>query len=255
MSVDGVNNSNNTIAYAAGGAALAGGVGGGAYGYLSKPFLKDGAPTDTFIRKIVDNLQEEPLIKDFVAQVNAQAEQLKDVKSVDELKTFQLNQIKDVYGQFENLEEIKGALNMSCEMAENAGIKFIDRKAIDSVESLDDVMKLFADKFDAEYAGKTLDEIKAMSKLEAEAAAKKGMTNLFEQFWDSSKKVFVDCEEGIGAGIKKAADSVKLKTAGIYGAIGAAVLGLGTLAGCMLTGNKEAAEVSQDTKAKVNTEV
>ncbi len=48
MSVDSVNNSNNTALYTASGAVLGAGV---AAGYLTKPFLKDGAPTDEFIKK------------------------------------------------------------------------------------------------------------------------------------------------------------------------------------------------------------
>lgn len=47
MSVDGVNNSSNAGLYCASGAVLGAGAGAAA-GYLTKPFLKDGAPTDSF---------------------------------------------------------------------------------------------------------------------------------------------------------------------------------------------------------------
>ena len=55
-SVDSVSNS-NTGAYTIGGAAL-GAIGGGAYGYFSKPWLKDGAPNDAFYRTVAEKALE-----------------------------------------------------------------------------------------------------------------------------------------------------------------------------------------------------
>ena len=52
MSVSGVNNSNNNAGTYAAGAAVVGGGAAGAYGYFSRPFLKDGAPTDAFVKNV-----------------------------------------------------------------------------------------------------------------------------------------------------------------------------------------------------------
>lgn len=57
MSVDGVNNSSNAGLYCTSGAVLGAGAGAAA-GYLTKPFLKDGAPTDSFIKTLGENLIE-----------------------------------------------------------------------------------------------------------------------------------------------------------------------------------------------------
>ena len=54
MAVEGVNSANNNAGIYTAGAALIGGAGGAATGWYSKPFLKDGAPTDSFTKKIND---------------------------------------------------------------------------------------------------------------------------------------------------------------------------------------------------------
>ena len=55
MSVDSVNKNNNTGLYTTIG-TLAGAGAGAAAGYLTRPFLKDGAPTDTFLKKVEANV-------------------------------------------------------------------------------------------------------------------------------------------------------------------------------------------------------
>lgn len=54
---------------------------------------------------------------------------------------------------------------------------------------------------------------------------------VFEQYWDADKKAFISnasAEDKLFAAIKKAAQGIQVKTAAIYGGIGAAVLGLAT---------------------------
>ena len=58
MSVSGVNNSNNNAGTYAAGAAVVGGGAAGAYGYFSRPFLKDGAPTDAFVKNVKTKMLE-----------------------------------------------------------------------------------------------------------------------------------------------------------------------------------------------------
>ena len=59
MTVGAVNNNNQQKTYALQGmtAGLAtGAVAGGTYGYLSKPWLKDGGITDTFVKEADKNI-------------------------------------------------------------------------------------------------------------------------------------------------------------------------------------------------------
>lgn len=51
MAVESVNGSNSNTGLYTSAAALAGGGAGAAAGWYSKPYLKDGAPTDSFIKK------------------------------------------------------------------------------------------------------------------------------------------------------------------------------------------------------------
>lgn len=88
MSVDGVNNSSNAGLYCASGAVLGAGAGAAA-GYLTKPFLKDGAPTDSFAKSLGENLieaSEAPTeYKKFMTEVAPMLEKMSNAKNVDEL--------------------------------------------------------------------------------------------------------------------------------------------------------------------------
>ncbi len=56
MSVESVNNSNNNAGFYAAAGAIAGAGAGTSVAYLTKPFLKDGAPTDTFVKRALSNI-------------------------------------------------------------------------------------------------------------------------------------------------------------------------------------------------------
>ncbi len=94
MSVDSVNNSNNTALYTASGAVLGAGAGVAA-GYLTKPFLKDGAPTDEFIKKMEKNL------------TNVLSPQERAAANVVENK---LKEVRNVIENAKNLDELKSNL-------------------------------------------------------------------------------------------------------------------------------------------------
>lgn len=79
IAVDGVNNSNNNTALYTAGAALVGGGAGAAVGWYSRPFLKDGAPTDSFVKKIQDNVTK---------HIENLTQEIDNLKNVDELKNY-----------------------------------------------------------------------------------------------------------------------------------------------------------------------
>lgn len=212
MAVDSVNNNSNAGMYAAGGALIGAGAGAAA-GWYSRPFLKDGAPTDTFIKKINDNI----------------------VETLDE-------DTKKLYNDsVENLQKLE-----NCKNAEELKAIFRNNDAIKQTGMLDAM----------------LSEIDSKGFEAAKADAKKGAQmvldmrddmykTLFENSWDKNAKKFVHnanevSKEGFEA-IKKAAHSIQGKYAAIYGAVGAAVLGLGTLLCC--GGKKEDPQAPVDVQA------
>ena len=70
--------------------------------------------------------------------------------------------------------------------------------------------------------------------------------SLISGCWDSAKKEFINTENALGESVKKTAGSMKTRAALIYGAIGAAVLGLVTY---LASGKSEPTEAKVDTKA------
>lgn len=206
MAVDGVNNSNNNIALYTAGAALVGGGTGVAAVYLTKPFLKDGAPTDAFTKKIQGNM---------VKHIDDLRQEIDNLKNIDELKVYIRN--KKAFqkaGMTETLLSEADAIGF-----ERAKIRLTDRinTIITDGGSVDDIGK-----------------------------------GLFEASWDKNTKKFVRSTDEVSqAGfeaVKKAARSIQGKYAMIYGAIGAGVLGLGTLLCC---GGKKQPEQPQNIDKQV----
>ena len=241
MSVESVNNSSNNAGLYSSGAALVGAGAGAATAYLTRPFLKDGAPTDEFIKKmdekLINELPEElrELVHSTQSLLKNASEEMMSASSVEELKNIYLKRsVDDLRSQ--DFNKAKQMLISTYENLDNAGTldsassQFIEK--INGVKDFDELRTIVAENFDKEYAGKSLEEIKNAMKTEAINMNKKIAQNMCEPFWDSSKKCFVNCEDGLGNVIKKAARSIQGKYALVYGAIGAAVLGLGTLLCC-----------------------
>lgn len=88
MAVDGVNNSNNNTALYTAGAAVVGGGAGAAAGWYSRPFLKDGAPTDSFMKKIEKNIVEtlDEGTKKKYADAAESIKKIENAKNTEELK-------------------------------------------------------------------------------------------------------------------------------------------------------------------------
>ena len=198
MSVEGINNSNNNAGLYAAGAGLVGAGAGVAAGYYTRPFLKDGAPTDEFVKKVnnnhLENLGEVEKKQYFYAVKTIK--ELDEVSNVEELKAFCRNneRLKQT-GQLDDfLAEIDAAGFEKAKSDMKEGIQIV-------VDVLDELVK-----------------------------------DMIDSSWDKNTKKFVNNagevpKEGFDA-VKKAARSIQGKYAAIYGSIGAAVLGLGTLLCC-----------------------
>ena len=232
MSVESVNNSGSNTGLYTTGAALVGAGAGAAAAYLTKPFLKDGAPTDSFIKKIDENVKaampplERELVKGVQTELNKTYDAMMKASSVEELKRIYL---ENTMNKLESLDinTAKSSLSAVLENCIDSGIadgnfqEYLDN--INKAANFDELKTAFAANFDKVYEGKNIDQIKEAIKKEADEISRKAGKNMFEQFWDSSKKQFVNCEDGVGAAIKKAARSIQGKYALIYGSIGAAV--------------------------------
>ena len=243
MAVDSVNSSNNNSVLYSSVAALAGGGAGAAAGWYSKPYLKDGAPTDSFIRKMDENIKEamSPEEKQITQAVERELKSYNDLvtnaKTVEELKNGFVNKMfENVKGT--NFDDFKYMVEQMSEGLEAVGVKAPAEYAekVRNAGSFEELKQVVSENFDKQYAGKSIDEVKNAIKAEGADMNRKAGKAIFEQVWDSSKKQFVDCEEGIGNAIKKAARSIQGKAALIYGAVGAAVLGAVTYLCC---GNKK----------------
>lgn len=257
MPVDSVKSSNSNVGLYAGSATVLGGGAGAAYGYLSKPFLKNNEPTDSFIKQVCKNMVN-TFPEEIVAPLKEMEKQAGKAATVEELKGNLMTSLKKLYENVD-IDTAKASMQMVAEAAEAVGDKSITAADIEAVENLDDILELFSKNFDEKYAGKTLEQISEMTKTQGETMMKKSAKNLVSQLWDQEAKKFLNVESDgtpIGDYVVKvrkavvdAANSIKGKTALLYGGIGAVVLGLGTLVACMATNKSDKVpELADDVK-------
>ncbi len=225
MAVEGVNNSNNNAGLYAAGAALAGGGAGAAAGWYSRPFLKDGAPTDSFLKKTENKFLEKVGDNDFVKdyeQMKKAREAFDNIKDMDGLKQFLKND------EFVQTHLKKMGIDI------NEGLKEIEADGFE--KSMKDARENIA---------KPIDE--AMKNF------KGVIKSSIDKAWDKNAKKFVHNEIDITKeafeAITDAAKSIQGKYAAIYGAIGAGVLGLGTY--LCLHGKKEAPQPKESVDTQV----
>lgn len=258
MAVEGVNN-NNAAVYAGTGAALAGGAIGGTTGYFTKSFLKDGEPTDEFVKKVTKNMKKE--LEEFFPDLKAQGDMFKNAKTADECKKIMIDSQKAVLKDID-LDEAKKAIKGNADILESAGLKGIDAKDINKASNLDELLDVYAKNFDENFAGKSVKEINAVYDNIANKKVKPIIKQVLATIYDSDKKKFIDIgklelgDTPIEKFLKKtakaftdAASSIKWKAAGIYGGIAAALLGLGTYFGVangMKAQAPEAAEAAEE---------
>lgn len=169
MPVGAVNNNNQQQTYAVPGllAGLGtGAIAGGTYGYLSKPWLKDGNITDKFVKQFDENNTKNS--KNLNAQVVADLKKMKETGKIDgisdvtkflleeseyELKNLTPEQIKAIpnvfLGETDNFDELLTLRNRDID---NTSLKTVTEnaekwKAINVADniSIADLKKLYAD--------------------------------------------------------------------------------------------------------------
>lgn len=254
MSVDGVNNSNNTGLYAGAGAVLGAGAGATA-GYLTKSFLKDGVPTDSFCQTLGDKLVEASNVvseqnKKFLTEIAPMFEKMSNANNAEKLNSL-YGEMIDKIANGSTLEEFKNivtngncfasslGLNSSEEMAQS----LMDANNLDEAKDiLKNTMKKFIESTEFESLKAdlrtTLDTIREM---EIPLTSKDLGKSVWESAYDSANKKFIKdgvTDEAMSI-IKKTMHSFQGKTAMIYGAIGAGILGTAGLLYGMFGGSKE----------------
>lgn len=265
MSVDGVNNSSNAGLYCASGAVLGAGAGAAA-GYLTKPFLKDGAPTDSFAKSLGENLIEASDVvsteqKKFMTEVAPMLEKIKNAKNVDELYNI-CSEMVDKMASGKNLEEFKEMMFAGNEMSNALGLITGDGNLsqIKNAGSLDEAKNIIKNEmkqgvetfgFDNLKAGLN-ENIKMLKDFGIPLTPKDLGKGVWENAYDSANKKFIEngvTEEAMSV-IKKTMHSFQGKVALMYGAIGAAVLGVaGYLCGG-IGANKETPETPKKVDAQ-----
>ena len=254
MSVDSVNNSsNNTGLYTAGGIVLGAGAGAAA-GYYTKSYLKDGAPTDSFCKKLGDNLietmpeEQKKIFKQILPAVEKVTSS--DVKTAEELKNLTMDVLNSATADCKTLPEFFDAVNGDNFFGKSL-INTDDAELLSKIgdaKSIEEAKQIISASIEKDISTVGFEKAKAQLKGAFDAIRDLGYPltkkdygkKAWELAYDSTKNKLVKGEledEAFGA-VKKTLREVKLKTAGIYGAIGAAVLGtVGYLCGAF-GGNK-----------------
>lgn len=266
MPVDSVKSSNSNVGLYAAGAAVVGGGAGAAAGWYSRPFLKKGEPTDEYInttgKKILKSLPEE-----FSTGIKSAVDKFNNAKSTEDLRTMMTDLIKTAYKNTD-FDTARALLAVQNDRLTSLGLNSFKAEELANVKNKDDIAELFGKVFDRTFEGKSLDQVKSTIKggvLELKNSAIKGV---FDLLWNPDKKEFsqglaaqfndykaildrnpqfkefmenvANVSEKITKVFSGAANNIKGKYAAIYGAIGAAVLGLGTL---LCFGGKKAEQV------------
>ena len=255
MPVESVNN-NNAGLYALGAATIGAGA-GAATAYMTKPFLKDGAPTDEFIKSVGEKMVDESTNvtkeqKIFFKEVAPMYKKIGEVTDVEEYKQISNKMIDACAKAYSDTESLKKALSEGGELSAfiNGGkteaelAKTIE--AVNNASNIDEIKQILRKNIDDSIATKGFDTIKKEHSELLKAFKDAGIPMSVDDLGKMSiKEVLKDgnlknegalTEEGFNI-IKKAAKSIQGKYALIYGGIAATVLGLGTL---LLSGKKSA---------------
>ena len=264
MSVDGVNNSSNAGLYCASGAVLGAGAGAAA-GYLTKPFLKDGAPTDSFAKSLGENLIEASDVvsseqKTLMTEVAPMLEKMSNAKNVDELHNI-YGEMIDKMTSGKNLEEFKEMIFAGSEMSNAFGFATNEESLaqIKNAGSLDEAKNIIKNGLKQEVETLGFDNFKegyrqcisTMKDFGVSLTPKDLGKNVWEEVYDTTNKKFVkDVDERLMSVVKKTMHSFQGKAALMYGAIGTAVLGVaGYLCGG-IGANKETPETPKKVDAQ-----
>ncbi len=230
MSVDSVNGNNNTSLYTGIGTVTGAGA-GVATGYLTKPFLKNDAPTDEFIKKIFNAAKSIAPAEARTIDENAEKtlKNLSKATSIQEFTDIMVN-----YFVPSNINNTENALkHLDNLIAYNAFFEMELPEEIRNANSVTDIRQFFSETLKNDFKDKSLDQLKKDIKT-LETQSKKLTANIaFSYYWDSDKKKFTNYEGNeLGKAIKGVAKRIQGKYAAIYGSIGAAALGIGTYLCC-----------------------
>ena len=261
MTVGAVNNNNQQNTYALQGmtAGLAtGAIAGGTYGYLSKPWLKDGDITDTFVKEADKQITN--MYKDGNKQIYSDLKKMQETGSIDGVSevfrdTFKDDGLTTMTAEqrkafVKNLLQENGVKNLD-EFLENTNT-FADLESVNSLTKHAKKFKHLSEDTSVEELNKLLKEtqldivfgtatkenktliIKAVQIANQGAidAAKLERKALILEHVDVKKKSMKDLAanadyetKSVYKAIKKAIRNTNLKAAAKWGAIGAGVLG------------------------------
>ena len=198
MTVDSVSGNNNTALYTGIG-TVAGAGAGVATGYLTRPFLKNGAPTDKFAKEINSAILKSATSgrKSWIEERILGKSILKEIDAANDIET-----IKNLMVNFDACGD-------------------------------EELSWLYTESFDTQYANRPIDQVKISIKNEFVQKSRDLANEEFNRHWDLDKKKFINCEgDELGKTIKGIARKIQGKYAAIYGSIGAAALGIGTYLCC-----------------------
>ena len=209
MAVDGVNNSNNAGYYALGAAAIGGGT-GAIIGHTTKSILKDGNYTDEFVKAVGDKMLKSDKGKLVV-----------ELMQIDEKSPNYLSQMIDVIKKHHKVLGINpnDVTKTDVEIAEIFGGSEKVRELVADAKA-----KIAAETGEIITTGKDTNIVDAIRR-----HVPKDLDDVFDRTKNEFKSSVKESQNSILEFAQKAQRNLKLKAAGIYGAIGAAVLGLGTL--------------------------
>lgn len=266
--VDAVNNNRDAV-YTGIGAGV-GAVAGGAYGgWLSKPLLKDDAPSDAFVRRYYDNSAKDAAetAKKEVQELYKNITETKGLKTEDIAQKLGLavvdaneNDITkkykwdDVFAEADDLDTAKGKIDKV--VAENAtkgqksGKELTKLKnAFEKVkEGLDDTKAQEFAKKHAEILGLSADDVANVKAEDLPGKVNKaleGLTGKADELKDLIKDKKLDLTNASDA-IKKAAKDTKIWAGAKWAAIGAAALGICSYIGAKMTAPKAPAETPSE---------
>ena len=200
MSVEGINNSTNSNAglYTAGSALIGGGAGALA-GYYSRPFLKNGELTDTFVKNAFKALEKIPAEDKISGMIKAMTKDINNfdanIKTMEDFREFMFRNYARSIGDFGLFKNIISSID-------KAGISGSQKdefvEIVNNSNSLEEFKAGFYKLFDDKYKGKSIDEVRTAFKEHAFPKSCNVIKVSLGAFWDSTKKTFVNCEEGVG---------------------------------------------------------
>ena len=258
-SVDNRNNGNVGLITA--GSAIVGGGAGALAGYYSKPWVKDDAPTDTFIKKAGERVVNASDIPDAQKEVfknaSSMIDKMKNAKTVEEFKNATLEPINKVIDSYSDINALKANYRNGLDMVDNLTFNNINfdvyEQKFANATSIDEYKKVLSEAVEAGINAKGLDKCKQDFANSIDVIRKSGIpvtmddlvNQIFNELYDKDAKKFVknkDYTENTFNIVNDVAKKMQGKAAIIWGSIGAAALGIGGFAVAKAMNHKNSAQ-------------